>query len=81
MTKKGPAEIAGSVNEWLERFMPLITPLGILAGFLFPRIFIKLRPLVPLLFGIMTLSGALKLKLREFGQTIKSPLGIGIFLL
>jgi tagaturonate reductase len=81
MIKKGPAEIAGSVNEWLDRFMPLITPLGILAGFLFPRIFIKLRPLVPLLFGIMTLSGSLKLKLREFGQTIKSPLGIGIFFL
>lgn len=61
--------------------MPLITPLGILAGFLFPRIFIKLRPFVPLLFGIMTLSGALKLKLREFGKTLKSPLGIGLFFL
>jgi predicted Na+-dependent transporter len=81
MTKKDPAEIAGLVNEWLERFMPLITPLGILAGFLFPRIFIRLRPLVPLLFGVMTLSGSLKLKLREFGETIKSPLGIGLFFL
>jgi predicted Na+-dependent transporter len=81
MTKKSPAEAADAVNEWLERLMPLITPLGILAGFLFPRIFIKLRPFVPLLFGIMTLSGALKLKLREFGETIKSPLGIGLFFL
>jgi predicted Na+-dependent transporter len=81
MTKKSPAKIADMINEWLERLMPIITPLGLLAGFLFPRVFIKLRPLVPLLFGIMTLSGALKLKLREFGETIKRPLSIGLFFL
>jgi predicted Na+-dependent transporter len=81
MEKKRPAEIAGSVNEWLERLMPVITPLGILMGFLLPRIFINIRPFVPLLFGIMTLSGALKLKIDEFSRTLKNPLGIGLFFL
>jgi predicted Na+-dependent transporter len=79
VTKKRSAEIADAVNEWLERLMPILTPLGILVGFLFPGILIQVRPLVPLLFSTMTLSGALRLTLREFGLTLKSPLGIGLF--
>jgi predicted Na+-dependent transporter len=79
MIKKRPAEIAGFFNEWLERLMPLLTPTGILAGFLFPGILIRVRPFVPLLFGLMTLSGALRLTLRDFSRTLKKPLGIGLF--
>jgi tagaturonate reductase len=48
-------------------------------GFFLPGIFINLRPWIPLLFGIMTLSGALKLKAREFGVAFKHPLGILLF--
>jgi tagaturonate reductase len=81
MVKKSPAEAAGSINQWLERMMPVLTPSGIVLGFLLPGIFINLRPFVPLLFGIMTLSGSLKLTIRELGQTIRSPLGIGLFFL
>jgi predicted Na+-dependent transporter len=81
MGKKSPADAADLINEWLERLMPIITPLGILMGFLLPGAFIRLRPLVPLFFGIMTLAGALKLTLGEFGRTLKSPLGIGLFFL
>ncbi|MDR1099430.1 MAG: hypothetical protein LBL28_03005 [Treponema sp.] len=81
MIKKGPAEAAGFINEWLERLMPLLTPLGIAAGFLFPGILIRVRPFVPLLFGVMTLSGALRLTLRDFSRTLKNPLGIGLFFL
>jgi tagaturonate reductase len=77
-SKKGSTEAAEFVNEWLERMMPVLTPSGIVLGFLLPGIFIHLRPLVPLLFGIMTLSGALKLTVRELGHTIRSPLGIGV---
>jgi tagaturonate reductase len=81
MTKKRPAEIANSINAGLERFMPVITPLGVLVGFLLPEFFIRIRPLVPLLFGLMTLSGALRLTVRDFGRTLKSPLAIGLFFL
>ncbi|MDR1278963.1 MAG: hypothetical protein LBK02_09435 [Treponema sp.] len=81
MIKKNSAETAGLINEWLERLMPLLTPSGIAAGFLFPRILIQVRPFVPLLFGIMTLSGALRLTLRDFSRTLKKPLGIGLFFL
>jgi predicted Na+-dependent transporter len=81
MTKKDPAEVAALINRRLERFMPVLTPLGVLMGFLLPGAFIKLRPLVPLFFGIMTLAGALRLTIRDFGLTLRRPLGIGLFFL
>jgi predicted Na+-dependent transporter len=75
-TASGPAVIAELLNARLERLMPVITPSGIVLGFLFPDVFIKLRPFVIWLFGTITLSGALKLKTRELGRTIRSPLVI-----
>jgi tagaturonate reductase len=81
MTKKRPAEIANAINDWLERFMPLLTPMGVLAGFLLPGILIQVRPYVPVLFAVMTLSGALRLTFREFGRVLKNPLAIGLFFL
>jgi tagaturonate reductase len=59
--------------------MPALTPLGITLGFLLPGVFIHLRPFVPWLFGLMTLSGALRLRVTEFGNTIRSPVPILIF--
>jgi tagaturonate reductase len=70
---------ARAVNSQLERLLPVITPLGLVLGFLLPGTFIHLRPLVPLLFGLMTLSGALRLRAAEFGKTIRSPLPILAF--
>lgn len=74
-----PAAIAENLNTRLERLMPVLTPLGIVLGFTLPGVFIHLRPLVPWLFGAMTLSGALKLRAREFGRTLRSPLPILLF--
>ncbi|MDR0877376.1 MAG: bile acid:sodium symporter family protein [Treponema sp.] len=79
--RRSPAETAHVINAGMERMMPILTPLGVVMGFLLPAFFINLRPLVPLLFGIMTLSGALKLRVREFGGTLKKPLGIALFFL
>ncbi|AEF83063.1 bile acid:sodium symporter family protein [Leadbettera azotonutricia] len=76
-----PAEIANGCNRVLERFMPILTPIGVILGMLLPGFFIKLRPFVPWIFGIMTLSGALKLKVRDLGQTARHPLPIIFFLL
>ena len=59
--------------------MPVITPLSIALGFCLPGVFIHLRPLVPFLFGLMTFSGALKLRAVEFGVTIRKPAPILLF--
>jgi len=74
-----PASAAGKINHFLERFIPITTPLAILVGFLFPDFFIFFRPLVMFLFGLMTFSGALKLKASELGAAIRSPVPILIF--
>jgi tagaturonate reductase len=74
-----PKEIALTVNRGLEKLMPVMTPLGVVMGFLFPGVFIHVRPWIPLLFGAMTLSGAIKLRAKELGLAVKSPLPIVFF--
>jgi tagaturonate reductase len=69
-------EIANRINTQLERFMPVLTPAGVILGFLLPQVFVNLRPFIPLLFSVMTLSGALKLRAREFGIAVRRPLPI-----
>jgi len=56
--------------------MPVLTPLGVVLGFFLPGVFIQLRPFVPWFFGVLTLSGALKLRVAEFGGTLRNPLPI-----
>ena len=73
------AQKADAVNRHLERLMPVLTPMGILLGFLLPGIFIHLRPFVPWLFGLMTLAGALRLRVSELGGAIRSPIPIAAF--
>jgi len=60
--------------------MPVLTPISIALGFAFFGAFIHLRPYVSWLFGIMTFSGALKLRAAEFGATIRRPKAIFLFL-
>jgi predicted Na+-dependent transporter len=76
-----PREIAGALNARLERLMPLVTPSGVALGFLFPGVFIILRPFIAWFFALMTLSGALKLRARELGAALRSPLPILIYFL
>ncbi|MDR1970853.1 MAG: hypothetical protein LBQ46_02925 [Treponema sp.] len=78
---RGPADFALALNTRLDRMMPVLTPLGVVLGFLLPRLFITLRPWIPWIFGIMTLSGALKLKVREIGLTLRFPLPIVLTLI
>jgi predicted Na+-dependent transporter len=59
--------------------MPLLTPSGVVLGFVFSGVFIQLRPLIPVLFAVMTLSGALKLKFRDLGAAAASPLPALVF--
>ena len=73
------AEIAQDVNRFLERMLPVTTPLGVILGLFLPSVFIHLRPFVPWLFGIMTFSGALKLRAAELGAAVRSPAPILLF--
>jgi predicted Na+-dependent transporter len=73
--KQGPAWTA-ALNRRLEQLMPVLTPLGVALGFILPRFFIVFRPFIPWIFAVMTLSGALKLKIRELGLALRHPLPI-----
>ncbi|MDR2758231.1 MAG: hypothetical protein LBB78_02485, partial [Spirochaetaceae bacterium] len=75
------AESASAVNQLLDRLMPVLIPSGVLAGILFPRVFILLRPFVPWLFGVMTLSGAIKLRARDLGKAVTDPIPVLLFFL
>ena len=66
-------------NRFLEQAFPLLISAGVILGFALPWVFIGLRPLVPWLFGTVTLVGALKLRVRELGRTISSPIPILFF--
>jgi len=67
------------LNRCLDKLIPITTPLAVALGLFLPDVFINLRPLVILLFGIMTFSGALKLTASEIGSTVKSPVPILLF--
>jgi tagaturonate reductase len=73
------AIIARKINHNLERLIPITTPLAIVIGFLIPAAFTGLRPFVMYLFGIMTFSGALKLRAAELGATMRNPMPILLF--
>jgi tagaturonate reductase len=80
MKNNRPLEWALALNAWFEKLMPVLTPAGVVLGFLLPAFFIKLRPFIPWLFGLMTLSGAVKLKAREFSLVLREPLPIALAL-
>jgi predicted Na+-dependent transporter len=67
------------LNHAMDRFIPVITPLSVALGLLFPVFFLPLRPYVILLFSIMTFSGALKLTAVELGSSVKNPAPILLF--
>jgi len=67
------------LNHVMDRLMPIVTPLSVVLGLLFPAFFMPLRPFVILLFSIMTFSGALKLTAVELGSAVKSPVPILLF--
>ncbi|GHV88022.1 hypothetical protein AGMMS50267_03820 [Spirochaetia bacterium] len=77
--KHRPVDIANSINRRIEQLMPVLTPGGIVLGLLLPGVFITLRPWIPWLFGVMTLSGALKLRFRDLGIAVSNPLPVLIF--
>lgn len=70
---------ASNVNKVLERLLPLLTPAGLALGLFFPSCFVILKPFTPLIFGIATLSGAIKMKVRDVGATVSRPAPFFLF--
>ena len=75
------AEFSLRANRFLERVFPMLISIGVVLGVMLPWVFIGLRPLVPWLFGTVTLAGALKLRVRELGRAVSSPIPIIFFFL
>jgi len=67
------------LNNVMDRFIPVMTPLSVALGLFLPSVFLPLRPYVILLFSIMTFSGSLKLTAIELGAAVKSPAPILLF--
>ena len=65
---------AKNVDAFLSRIMPLVPFTGLVLGVSFPHIFINIAPIAPILFGTMTLTGALRLKARDLGKAASSPI-------
>ncbi len=72
----GLVSAARRLNTLLESAMPVVTPTGVILGFLFPGVFLPLRPYIPVLFGLITLAGALRLKARDLGTAAASPIPV-----
>jgi tagaturonate reductase len=68
-------------NRILEKCMPLLTPAGVLAGFLLGHRISGLAPAVTILFAGITFAGALNMNVRDVVGVIKKPLPIGVFLI
>jgi tagaturonate reductase len=67
-------------NIFLEKLMPLLTPIGVIAGFLLGNRISGFAPAVTFLFAFMTFTGALGMSIRNFIDVIRKPLPICVFL-
>lgn len=64
----------GKFNQFIEKWMFLVTPCCLLAGVLFPEAAGAGVPYVPLVFAIMTFIGSLKSGFREVAEVFRRPL-------
>lgn len=66
-------------NALLEKAMPILTPAGVVAGFLLGDRIAGLAPLATLFFACITFSGALGMSARDFIRVLKHPLALVVF--
>jgi tagaturonate reductase len=68
------------LNLVLEKGMPLLTPCGVVIGFLLGSRISGFTTAVTLFFAFMTFSGALGMNIRNFVDVVRKPLPIFVFL-
>ena len=61
--------------------MPALTPLGIVVGLILGRRIEALGSLTPFLFAAITFIGGLGISARQFGEVVRRPKGLVVFLL
>jgi BASS family bile acid:Na+ symporter len=61
-------------NRFIEKWMPLVTPVSLLIGVLFADQLGRALFLVPYVFAFMTFSGSLKSQFRDFANVFQHPL-------
>lgn len=69
------------IDKSLNKFMPFITPLGVVVALVLGPCFVGLKPLVNPLFGLMTFFGAMKISWRDMVASLKKPKFILVFAL
>ncbi|MCM3670409.1 bile acid:sodium symporter family protein [Mesobacillus maritimus] len=63
-----------TINNQLEKFMPLITPTSVVIGVIFAEYFIGFSGLIPWIFAFMTFAGSLGSNYSSFKESLKHPL-------
>ena len=69
-------DIFSGFNNYLEKFMPVLTPLGVILGLIFGEHLAPLKPWVIWLFAFITLSGAMGLEMSDFKKVLTNPLPV-----
>lgn len=64
------------LNKKFEKIMAFITPTAVLIALIFGKYFVPLKPLVNILFGLMTFFGAMKISAEDIKAAFKKPLFI-----
>lgn len=68
-------------NKFIEKWMPLVTPLCLLTGVLFPDQLSHILFIVPYVFAFMTFCGSLSSQFRDVKQVFERPLPLIVTLL
>lgn len=69
------------LNKKFESIMAFITPTGVLIALIFGKYFVPLKPLVNILFGLMTFFGAMKISADDIKDAFRKPLFIIAYVL
>jgi BASS family bile acid:Na+ symporter len=70
-----------AMNAFIEKWMPLVTPLCLVVGVLFPEQLSHLLFLVPYVFAFMTFCGSLGSQFRDVKQVFRHPLPLAAMFL
>lgn len=62
------------VNKGMEKFMPFLTPTGVILGLILGHRIAHLKPAVNYLFAFLTFTGAISISIKDFGRTLKKPM-------
>ena len=61
------------LNKKLNKLMPVLTPLAVIAGLILGSRISWMKPAVTYLFACMTFLGTMKISIGEIGDTLKKP--------